>query len=280
MSQPTPPPTLPAAAADPEAGALAADPPAARHAPAGRDLRHALWLGSGCFALTLIGLLIALYALGDGQAHATGSDTFAHQVLVALVALTVLLGALFAVLARRAANAHRRLIAHLDALAHTDGLTGIVNRRGLDERLPVEVARADRLGYPLTVAMIDLDHFKRFNDRRGHAAGDTVLRGAAQGWSTQLRPTDLLARYGGEEFTLVLPACDAEQALPMIERLRPLTPERQTFSAGVAQRLPGEEPAELLQRADRALLAAKRAGRNRSMIDAPAQAALPLRVVR
>jgi diguanylate cyclase len=155
-----------------------------------------------------------------------------------------------------------------------------MNRRGLDEQLPIEVARAERLGYPFTVVMIDLDHFKRYNDRRGHGAGDVLLRGAAQAWRTQLRPTDVLARYGGEEFTLVLPACDAEQASQLVDRLRPLTPEMQTFSAGIALRQPGETADVVLQRADAALLAAKRGGRNRSVIaGAEPQIALPLRAV-
>jgi diguanylate cyclase (GGDEF)-like protein len=144
----------------------------------------------------------------------------------------------------------------------------------------VEIARADRLGYPFTVVMLDLDHFKRFNDRRGHAAGDALLRGAAQAWRTQLRPTDVLARYGGEEFTLVLPSCDAAQAVQLVDRLRPLTPDLQTFSAGIAQRQTDEGPADLLLRADAALLAAKRGGRNRSVISgSEPQIALPLRAV-
>jgi diguanylate cyclase len=207
-------------------------------------------------------------------------SSFARQVLVALALLTALLGLLFGVLAVRAAAAQKRLFGQLDAMAHTDGLTGIVNRRGLDEQLPVEIARAERLGYPFTVVMIDLDHFKRFNDRRGHGAGDRLLRGAAQAWRTQLRPTDMLARYGGEEFTLVLPACDAAQAVQLVDRLRPLTPDLQTFSAGIALRQAGESAADLLLRADAALLAAKRGGRNRSVIsgDEP-QIALPLRAV-
>jgi len=220
-------------------------------------------------------------AMGSQHARAADVASFARQVLVALALLTALLGLLFGVLALRAAAAHRRLYGQLDAMAHTDGLTGIVNRRGLDEQLPVEIARADRLGYPFTVVMLDLDHFKRFNDRRGHAAGDTLLRGAAQGWRTQLRPTDLLARYGGEEFTLVLPSCDAAQAVLLVERLRPLTPDLQTFSAGIAQRQSGESAADLLLRADAALLSAKRGGRNRTVIagEEP-QMALPLRAVR
>jgi diguanylate cyclase (GGDEF)-like protein len=214
------------------------------------------------------------------HARATDVTGFARQVLVALALLTALLGLLFAVLAQRAAAAHKQLYGQLDALAHTDGLTGVMNRRGLDEQLPVEVSRAERLGYPFSVVMIDLDHFKRFNDRRGHGAGDSLLRGAAAAWRSQLRPTDLLARYGGEEFTLVLPACDAGQAVQLVDRLRPLTPDAQTFSAGIALHEPGESAAELLARADGALLAAKRGGRNRSVIaGSEPQIALPLRAV-
>jgi diguanylate cyclase (GGDEF)-like protein len=226
-------------------------------------------------------LLAALHlAIAGETARAADVTSFARQVLVAMALLTALLGLLFGVLAARAAAAHKLLFGRLDAMAHTDGLTTVMNRRGLDEQLPIEVARAERLGYPFTVVMIDLDHFKRYNDRRGHGAGDVLLRGAAQAWRTQLRPTDVLARYGGEEFTLVLPACDAEQAAQLVDRLRPLTPEMQTFSAGIALRQPGETADVVLQRADAALLAAKRGGRNRSVIaGAEPQIALPLRVV-
>jgi diguanylate cyclase (GGDEF)-like protein len=156
----------------------------------------------------------------------------------------------------------------------------VANRRTLDERLPQEMARAGRHKYPLTVVMIDLDHFKRFNDRRGHAAGDELLRNAAQAWLRQLRPSDLLARYGGEEFTLVLPSCGEEQAERMVERLQPLVPERQTFSAGIANWNGLDSAAELLAAADRALLQAKRGGRNRIVIAGrEPQISLPLRLV-
>jgi diguanylate cyclase (GGDEF)-like protein len=142
------------------------------------------------------------------------------------------------------------------------------------------MARASRQRYALTVVMIDLDHFKRFNDRRGHAAGDALLRNAAQAWLRQLRPSDLLARYGGEEFTLVLPACDEEQAERMVERLQPLVPERQTFSAGIATWNGLDDAQALLAAADRALLQAKRGGRNRIVISGrEPQISLPLRLV-
>jgi diguanylate cyclase (GGDEF)-like protein len=143
--------------------------------------------------------------------------------------------------------------------------------------VPVEFARGKRSGHALTLVMLDLDHFKRYNDRRGHAAGDALLRGAAQAWQKQMRPTDLLARYGGEEFTLVLPSCDSDQAAQLVDRLRPLVPDRQTFSAGIATWDGDETAGELLQRADRALRMAKKGGRNRTMIAGrEAQATLPL----
>ncbi len=210
---------------------------------------------------------------------ATGFNDAAQAALAVIAALIVAGGLAFAASASRTLAASRRLMGELEQLAHQDALTGVTNRRGLDEALPLEMARAQRLGYPLTVAMLDFDHFKRFNDRRGHGAGDALLRGAAQAWRKQLRPTDLLARYGGEEFTLVLPACDADDAVALIERLRPLMPERQTFSAGVATWNGADPPGELLRSADIALLQAKRAGRNRTVVAGrEPQMALPLRV--
>lgn len=217
------------------------------------------------------------------EAAASNAHRFRDLALYGLVAVAVLtLSAAIALvaLALRTLSAHRERLGQLDQMAHEDALTGVVNRRRLDETLPIELARAQRMDYPLSVAMLDLDFFKRFNDRRGHGAGDVLLRGAAQAWRRQLRPTDLLARYGGEEFTLVLPSCDAEQAQLLIERLRPLMPERQTFSAGVAIWNGQDTADELLRVADIALLQAKRTGRNRTVVAGrEPQIALPLRVV-
>jgi diguanylate cyclase (GGDEF)-like protein len=205
---------------------------------------------------------------------------FALYTLLAIAVLTLAAAIVLVALALRTLSAHRERLGQLDQMAHEDALTGVVNRRRLDETLPIELARAERLGYPLSVAMLDLDFFKRYNDRRGHGAGDALLREAAQSWRRQLRPTDVLARYGGEEFTLVLPSCDAEQAEQLIERLRPLMPERQTFSAGVAV-WDGHDSADgLLRTADIALLQAKRTGRNRTVVSGrEPQIALPLRAV-
>lgn len=193
---------------------------------------------------------------------------------------TLVLFAFLGAVAVWAQRAKGRAFDRLAQLAHEDPLTGLPNRRELDEMLPVEFARAQRNGNPLTYVMMDLDFFKKYNDRRGHDAGDALLRGASQGWARQLRPTDLIARYGGEEFSLLLPACDADQAAALVDRLRGYVPDHQTFSAGIAT-WDGEESADaLMHRADQALLQAKKAGRNRSMIAGrEPQVTLPLQMV-
>ncbi|MGE5339542.1 MAG: diguanylate cyclase domain-containing protein [Gemmatimonadota bacterium] len=202
----------------------------------------------------------------QAAARALEYGEIARRGLLAVGPLTLVLSGLLGYVGWRAMRSNERLLTQLNQLAHEDALTGAVNRRGLDERLPVEMARASRIAYPLAVVMIDLDHFKRFNDRRGHQAGDQLLRGAVAAWRTRLRPMDMLARYGGEEFTLVLPACDAEHACALIDRLRPLTPDRQTFSAGVAKWNGTDSAEELLRGADAALLQAKKGGRNRTIV--------------
>jgi diguanylate cyclase (GGDEF)-like protein len=211
--------------------------------------------------------------------HSRYLNQIARYTLALGVLLAVSFGSVFGILMWRSQTASRNVMTVLDRMAREDGLTGITNRRGLDEGLAIELARARRTGHDLSVVMLDLDYFKRFNDRRGHAAGDTLLRNAAQAWRRQLRPTDLLARYGGEEFTLILPACDAGAACQLIERLRPVMPERQTFSAGVALWERHESPEELLMRADCALLVAKRQGRNRTIVSGrEPQMTLPLQL--
>jgi diguanylate cyclase (GGDEF)-like protein len=113
--------------------------------------------------------------------------------------------------------------------------------------------------------MIDLDHFKEFNDERGHQAGDRFLKQAAAAWGVELRGTDFLARYGGEEFALALPGCTPQLALEVADRIRAATPEGETCSIGIAC-WDGDEGAEpLLGRADRALYEAKHRGRNVSV---------------
>jgi diguanylate cyclase (GGDEF)-like protein len=207
------------------------------------------------------------------------SSKVAQIGLLAFSGMALLLGLSLAVLMVRTTRANRGLVNELQLVARQDPLTGVTNRRGLSDTLTLEFARAARSAQPLAVVMIDLDHFKRYNDRRGHGAGDVLLREAAQAWQKALRPTDLLARYGGEEFTLVLPGCPSHQAEQLIDRLRPWVPDHQTFSAGIALWDGVESAPELLQRADQALLQAKKAGRNRTMVaERERQATLPLKV--
>lgn len=157
-----------------------------------------------------------------------------------------------------------------------DPLTGILNRTGLDEAIEREIARARRNGTPLCIAMLDIDNFKQLNDTFGHRTGDDALRHLAIVIREALRTQDLLGRYGGEEFLIVLPDADLESAAEIVRRLqRELTKrffltENQrlliTFSAGVGQIAPGEDPYAAIDRADKAMYAAKRAGKNRVMI--------------
>jgi diguanylate cyclase (GGDEF)-like protein len=155
------------------------------------------------------------------------------------------------------------LLEQLQMSAHTDDLTGLPNRRAWEEQLPRELTRARRERQSVCVVMLDLDHFKDFNDREGHQAGDRLLKLCAAAWSSQLRATDVLARYGGEEFSLLLPGCTIADARVLVERLREMTPGGQTLSAGVAAWDAEEPAAALVGRADTALYEAKRAGRNR-----------------
>ena len=186
-----------------------------------------------------------------------------HYLRDRVSAMTALLAAEAAVAIERA-----DLLARLEAVARTDDLTGLANRRAWDEELPRELARARRERKPLCVAMLDLDRFKHFNDRRGHQAGDRLLKQAAAEWREQLRTTDVIARYGGEEFAVVLPSCDLEEALPIVERLREATPLGESCSAGLACWDGTETPEALVARADAALYAAKDAGRDRTVVAA------------
>ncbi|WGL51072.1 diguanylate cyclase [Nocardioides sp. BP30] len=149
----------------------------------------------------------------------------------------------------------------LAALARNDALTGAPNRRTWDHELGRAVRRARDGDGGLCIALIDLDHFKRYNDEFGHQAGDRLLRGAVAAWSAVLEPEELLARYGGEEFGLLLPGCDAGEAARRLRDMQKRMPEGQTFSAGVVVARPELDPEALVALADRALYDAKHAGR-------------------
>jgi diguanylate cyclase (GGDEF)-like protein len=161
--------------------------------------------------------------------------------------------------------------------AHQDGLTGIANRRAFDERLALEVAHANRGHQPLSLLMIDVDHFKRYNDAAGHAAGDACLKMLASALQGALRRTeDMVARYGGEEFAVLLPGTPQVGALDCAQRIRKAVGDLRvahpglgaeaavTVSIGVHGASPPVSAAQLVQEADRMLYCAKAAGRDRA----------------
>jgi len=163
-------------------------------------------------------------------------------------------------------------------LASTDGLTEVYNHRTFQERLSQEIARADRYRRPLSVLMIDVDHFKVYNDTCGHPQGDIVLQDLARLLREMSRTSDTVARYGGEEFAIILPETDSVGAQKIAQRLREqvegyafpgqdLMPGGSlTISIGVATHAPAGSKDALLQAADTALYTAKREGRNRVCI--------------
>lgn len=170
----------------------------------------------------------------------------------------------------------RELEGELDkvsGLVQEDQLTGVLNRRGLEDAFEREAARAERAGTPLCVGMLDIDNFKLLNDTHGHQAGDDALQHLVRVIKRTMRPTDVLARYGGEEFMLLLPETQQDEAVEVMVRLqRNLTKafflhanERVliTFSAGVALRQEAESQTSIVERADKALYQAKRSGKNR-----------------
>jgi diguanylate cyclase (GGDEF)-like protein len=157
------------------------------------------------------------------------------------------------------------LVVRLTDLASVDALTGALNRRGWDDALRRAFADGDRT--TVSVAVLDLDRFKDFNDSCGHQHGDRLLKEAAAAWRHELRAGDVLARYGGEEFAVLLPGTDLARAAAIADRLRAVMPGGQTCSAGVAQWDGREGPDALVRRADGALYEAKDAGRDRTTVD-------------
>jgi len=169
---------------------------------------------------------------------------------------------------KRVESEREDLLVEVAALARSDALTGLPNRRGLDEQLPREMARARRAESSLCLALIDLDHFKAFNDTHGHLAGDEMLRRCAVAWDSELRGEDTIVRFGGEEFLVVLPDTEPELGAEIVERLRAATPGEQTCSAGLACWDFVESAEDLVGRADSALYRAKAAGRDQ-LVQAP-----------
>jgi len=230
--------------------------------------------------LVVTWLLFGLLTVGLGRRlqvpHASAAEqAIAWLFFVATLGRCVLLSVINAQNNRLLRDRGQQMAATLmqiERLANHDELTGVLNRRRLLQLLDDEMARTDRNGVPLSVALLDLDHFKAVNDTLGHLAGDQVLKQFADAVQAQARNTDRFGRYGGEEFLLILTGVDLPQAEQAIERTRNTLAKvdwnevapglRITFSAGIATYRENESAELLLGRADLGLYSAKHAGRN------------------
>jgi diguanylate cyclase (GGDEF)-like protein len=212
---------------------------------------------AGARSLLIVPLLQRRKAVGVLKAYTGRPHAFGERDLRIAQVLAGTLGS---------ALVRAELLDRLANAATTDRLTGLPNRRAWDERAPRELARASRSGNPVCLALLDLDHFRAFNDAHGRAAGDTLLKSCAARWWDRVRSVDLLARLGGEEFALLLPNCIAPDAVMTVERLRGATRDLRATSVGVAQ-WDMQEPIEsLMLRADVALYKAKKMGRDRVVL--------------
>jgi diguanylate cyclase (GGDEF)-like protein len=230
--------------------------------PSGREVNRATTVSPPRLSGTLLILLTvaSLIAPAILAAELVGGEVNdGPAIVVGSTTLFLLVVTRMAQLLRQVERQARRV----RELSRQDELTGLPNRRAWNDELPRALEHARRDGAPVSVALLDLDHFKRFNDAYGHPAGDRLLKEAAAAWHGRLRTVDTLARYGGEEFIVLLPAADTAQAAEVLDRVLAVTPLGQTFSAGVATWNGSETSDELIARADSALYAAKGAGRNR-----------------
>ena len=256
----------------------------------------AIILMFGIFGLTtrqMLGVLVySLVAFGVASGVVAASDEPDYPPVVAAayvgMVVVVLLSSTFLTTRVQSTREHLRrqkaelaqALEQIRQLATHDDLTGLLNRRAMLDRMQLEQRRSLRSGSPLLIAQLDIDHFKVVNDTHGHAAGDLVLQSFADTVRRNVRDTDVLARWGGEEFVLLLCDTPAADAVALMERLRQAVQAMQvpvahsgqpitvTVSIGLARHTPADPLAGTLERADRALYAAKAGGRNR-VVPAP-----------
>ncbi|MEH8139666.1 membrane-associated sensor domain-containing protein [Aeromonas veronii] len=258
------------------------------------ELRGGVSYANGIMRLNLLAALIAFYPdrkvfygyLLGPMTVGVGLELFLRVDFPQIYLLGVLFGVIALEVGRR--MLHRwfelaimrehenlTLLRKLDQLAKQDPLTGVANRRHFNIELDRALAHSQESGAPLSLILIDVDYFKRFNDHYGHQVGDMCLKEVAQALNRAVRtPSDLVARYGGEEFVLLLPNTDRQAAASVAQRLQDGLASLQlehlasdvapwvTVSQGIASNVSGEEASQLLERADQALYRAKESGRN------------------
>lgn len=218
------------------------------HAVAERPVLRLMFIG---VVAILVPTIILVTAGSDYEIVRIGAIASIALFILMLVRMTLLL------------VSNQRQAVALERTSRTDPLTGAANRRWLQERLHLEIARARRTDTVLTVAYLDLDCFKEYNDTHGHGRGDELLHTIVTRWQSTLRETDLLARVGGDEFAIVLPDISDAVAMRVLQRLQATIPEDQSCSVGMTTYRDDEHIESLLGRADEALYEAKRQGSNR-----------------
>jgi diguanylate cyclase (GGDEF)-like protein len=264
----------------------------ARQAAVIQDLRtmerKQWWMwSSACMVMILLTLGVASFAFPAMlRVEESTYSFYLNQAVRALVAMVILFSVYIVYQQLQITRLRNQLTAQIQSLtkvevlatevyklAALDQLTGLYNRRSGEQRLVEEMSRARRHGRPLTVLVLDLDGLKQVNDKHGHAAGDLMLKTFAERLNRAIRGSDLAVRLGGDEFMILLPECRLEEVRHVLGRLSGVVIECEgeklvtSFSCGWTDLKPGETPEELLQRADQAMYANKRAGKGQQQLD-------------
>lgn len=231
--------------------------------------------GMALYAVAVMGATMLALAWAAPASHPLMREAFSFLLTATIVPMLSLLALRLNRLRTRLRDQRdelTRALQKIQDMASTDELTGLFNRRRMMSEFNRQLKLSKRSGWPLSVALLDLDHFKQVNDGHGHAVGDDALRVFSQCLRQAMRETDSVARWGGEEFLLLMPDTSAETAEQALERVRQFMASLQvsvhapglrlTFSAGLTQSKGAETMERLLERADRALYTAKAGGRN------------------
>jgi diguanylate cyclase (GGDEF)-like protein len=236
-----------------------------------------------CWIAAAIGTVVVIFVEGPRLAMPTSSlegQALTCACMIGLLARCIWVALSFRILQRRLSEKNKALLSAMDrieSLANRDDLTGLPNRRAITTWLGEQIAVCGRTGVPLSVGLLDLDHFKRINDAYGHLIGDRALQHFAKEAQGAIRETDRLGRYGGEEFLIVLVGAALDKASEPLERIRTRIADADwtiidhdfqlTLTIGATEYAPGESVESLMRRADMALYLGKETGRNRVVLD-------------